>query len=759
MLISVGTSAAEMRRKISDEGVLKSLQDLKNLVESNGMLFSDLFPNIRGLTGSLDILGKNAEANAAIFERLNDTLGVTQTAFEETANTAESKLTVALAKTQVEMVKMGEQLVPLKVWWVNLKLEAVTAMSAIVGAGSKFFNFMADIGKKIGGIGVATDAMGGSFQTSLERIRTITNKIVPDMVGDVVGEYQNMSDKTSEILDEMAGRASKEYARIAESVISGALKMWESSPAGKELDLVNKIKVAQAELQKGTTGYVDELKYAVKEWQNQLEAINTAKTAVTEMVDSWETIRVDRWNKMMDTVGNRITTLFGTTMPGKIASMKESIQEVMGYMIETFADLQVPETEKAFSQMEVIAKTHLGQTMEGIKTFIKSAEVVMGPISEGEYFEKQIVALGLLAKELEGLKIEVPLIEKSMIEAMKSSISSFRGMLQDSEGEIASGFRSISNTFRDVIGKTKEGLDFIADGIRRTGKAFIDRMQGSFYGLKIKDIAAGNRQEEATLNWDVLKEAGKNFKGRWQRHIVSAGVIIRESGKSVGAAIREMIKGDGGGAALGTLLSRLGPGAAAAGEAIGAMVSKAWEWVKSTDAAQSMIERFKNSFKESLEPIINRIGIPLEKFALGLESLGDSLGGLFGTGERLGNMFEQMGRRMAALGGVIDWIAGGLQRNQLQGLVSASIIAWENASTAATPFDSTGGSVGVDGGGGGISVRQPQTINVYNYFYAPVIATGGASGIQELSVLVGETVQMYLDGGGTITTTFQGATV
>lgn len=107
-LEDMGTSAAELRKIIREQGVLAALMKIRELTNKFGEdTMAKVFPNIRALSGVLDIMGKNLEDNKKIFDSLADSAGDLGRAFGVAAKTAEFKWNAAMASGRVAMVELG----------------------------------------------------------------------------------------------------------------------------------------------------------------------------------------------------------------------------------------------------------------------------------------------------------------------------------------------------------------------------------------------------------------------------------------------------------------------------------------------------------------------------------------------------------------------------------------------------------------------------------------------------------------------------
>jgi TP901 family phage tail tape measure protein len=109
-LNSMGLSSAGLKQQIKDEGLLATLNTLKTAFDSNADAAQVVFPNIRALKGVLDLLGSGVEVNRGIFERMNSTMGMTQTAFDATSQSAEFRLRKALNSSKESFAQLGATL-------------------------------------------------------------------------------------------------------------------------------------------------------------------------------------------------------------------------------------------------------------------------------------------------------------------------------------------------------------------------------------------------------------------------------------------------------------------------------------------------------------------------------------------------------------------------------------------------------------------------------------------------------------------------
>ena len=147
-LNAMGLSSAGLKQQIKEEGLLATLQTLKTEFDQNSDAAAQVFPNIRALKGVLDLLGSGAATNAEIFNRMNSTMGATQTAFDATSQSAEFKMRKALGVVRESFSQLGSQLL------TGLLPIFQQVTGAIQQVFSAFFNLDSGTQKLILGLGV-----------------------------------------------------------------------------------------------------------------------------------------------------------------------------------------------------------------------------------------------------------------------------------------------------------------------------------------------------------------------------------------------------------------------------------------------------------------------------------------------------------------------------------------------------------------------------------------------------------------------------
>lgn len=106
-LTEMGLSSAELRKQLKEKGLLSTLQTLKQNFEGNDTAAQRVFGNVRALSGIMDLLGANVDTTNDIFNRMTDSLGATDKAFDTLAESQEFKLRKAINETKNSFMETG----------------------------------------------------------------------------------------------------------------------------------------------------------------------------------------------------------------------------------------------------------------------------------------------------------------------------------------------------------------------------------------------------------------------------------------------------------------------------------------------------------------------------------------------------------------------------------------------------------------------------------------------------------------------------
>ena len=106
-LAEMGLSAAGLREQIKEKGLFSTLETLTTAFDGNIEATTEVFGNIRALSGVLDLMGASAEDNAELFALMADGIKITDEAMAITAETAEFKFNQAMAGAKAILLEIG----------------------------------------------------------------------------------------------------------------------------------------------------------------------------------------------------------------------------------------------------------------------------------------------------------------------------------------------------------------------------------------------------------------------------------------------------------------------------------------------------------------------------------------------------------------------------------------------------------------------------------------------------------------------------
>lgn len=170
----MGTSAQNLRSTLSEKGLMPALMQINELSKKYGdTVFSNVFPNVRALTGALSLMGDKLNANRAILNAVTNSSGDMQKAFLTASDTIEFKFNQDVSTVKASMIELAlslrSQLIPLfegfaksiqslTQWYTNL---SVSSQQLIL----KFGIFLAILGPLTISIGLLMRGLNGIIAT------------------------------------------------------------------------------------------------------------------------------------------------------------------------------------------------------------------------------------------------------------------------------------------------------------------------------------------------------------------------------------------------------------------------------------------------------------------------------------------------------------------------------------------------------------------------------------------------------------------
>lgn len=395
-LQAMGTSSQEMRKKIKDEGLINALFDLKEMTGKFGEeAMARVFPNIRALMGTLDLMGSSAEDNAKIFDRISGDTNALNDAFKAAAETTDFKWNQALSKLQSVAIGFFDVLksaaLPILDKLIGLLDFVSNAFEAMSPGMQKAMLIMAAglaaLGPILSIAGAAVlglTAVIGGLVTTITSIMTISAAVtafgglgaVLAAVGTAIGGFISAALPIIAIVGTIAAVAGSLIGLVltSEKVRNGIKDKFDSivnkvkEVAGFIKDHINEIKGAFGGLIKGiTTGNFDSF---IIFMQNLVPKETTAK--IMKLVASFSSFR-DKMISIRDT----IIKIFAP---------------VGDILMKTFSNLDFGPVKESFSQ--------IGATIGPLLTALKSIGIVIGAVLVG--------AFGILLGVINGIAAAIP---------------------------------------------------------------------------------------------------------------------------------------------------------------------------------------------------------------------------------------------------------------------------------------------------------------------------------------------------------------
>ncbi|QDP61083.1 MAG: putative minor tail protein [Prokaryotic dsDNA virus sp.] len=153
-LEQMGLSSEKLRQNIQENGLLNTLQLLKQRFGENDDAQARVFGSARALMGVMDLLGENFESTQQIMEGMNNSTGLTEDAFKTLEQTSSQKLKKSMNILSEDFQDMGSILL------TTLQPALSKLMEVVSGAFQTFNNLSQGTQNVIIGIGGLVIAIG-----------------------------------------------------------------------------------------------------------------------------------------------------------------------------------------------------------------------------------------------------------------------------------------------------------------------------------------------------------------------------------------------------------------------------------------------------------------------------------------------------------------------------------------------------------------------------------------------------------------------
>ena len=251
-LAEAGTSMGELRAMAGEQGLAATLNFLVQKFEGNEEALARVIPNIRALGGVLGTSGVQGDRFIEITESINESLGLTNKAFEETTKTSGFQFRQSMTELNVQMLAMGNTALPvltaaldgMKLFLEDISTTVEVTVKAIVFLGEKVgelatlieenigevsvvWTTLQDAAEKVGKVfddvfGVGGDiinAVGSAVSSVENEVTNIVSKLGPvgeavNEVGEFFGDVFGIGGVIASAIEYMADKAAEEVEAI-----------------------------------------------------------------------------------------------------------------------------------------------------------------------------------------------------------------------------------------------------------------------------------------------------------------------------------------------------------------------------------------------------------------------------------------------------------------------------------------------------------------------------------------------------------------
>lgn len=211
-LDGLGLSVEQLRQSIQDKGFVATMNDLAAALKGNVDQAAALFPEVRGLNGFLTAFAGNGEKTAAALDRIRNSAGITEEAFDRASKTFEFQKQLLKNQVNVALIQLGNEILPS----VTSAMQLLVALAPSVGSA----------------LAVVGNVLATPFNAAARLILDIS-KTVQDMVrvvqavlkGDWQAAWQGAGQVALDILT-LTGHA---ILAVIGSTMTGVLTLIESA--------------------------------------------------------------------------------------------------------------------------------------------------------------------------------------------------------------------------------------------------------------------------------------------------------------------------------------------------------------------------------------------------------------------------------------------------------------------------------------------------------------------------------------------------
>jgi len=536
-LKSVDLSYKQLRKSLREDGLLATLQLLKDRFGGNTIATAKFFGNVRALTGVMDMLGAGAETTEDIFGRMSDTTGILDSAFEATASTSGFQLQQALSSVKNSLIEIGDAIAPFVEMAAEKLQQLVAAFKALSPEQKKMAMLFAAIAAVVGPLLIVLGA-------------------VVSALGALVGVMGAISLPVLAVIAAVA------------AFVAVVVLLWTKSEAFRNgvIAIWNAVRAAVAQA-------VDQLKKKLDENADKIDAVKQAFSTVWEFLNKYVIPAIAKFyefylSKLIEGLGLLISGLidtaayffdvgveafkvgkkifnFGKTVIDAISDaidtvreLPETVREALGnakdWLFQTGKDMIQGLMDGASQLLPNMGRFFLDQLPSWIVGPFKKALGIASPSKVFAGFGADIINGLTDALEAGGDNVRAAM-QTAFIDKVKSVRAGLKQELEAQRQIFKDYARDVASSIIGNINFSEIAPEFNEDG-ERVGMTFLEGLKAQAekvkeFSTKIKQLIAMDLSEEALQQ---VLAAGVNAGTRIADELIAGGsTAIDETNKLV----------------------------------------------------------------------------------------------------------------------------------------------------------------------------------------------------------------------------------
>lgn len=498
-LAAVGTSAEDIRKNVQEKGLFPALQELSQRIGGieNAETFARVFGNVRALTAVLQLVGPAAAENAEIFERLGNSAGDLDDAFDAYSTTLDKKFNQAFANSRVALIELGRGLKPIITLLLDISTILAKAGSALAGLEvfgvpvGRFFIGFASI------LTIGIVAIAAVMKSTSALIRLFSNLHI------TLAGTTYMYDATTKTMYKYTGAAVSAAAATRSAALGAAGWTAMNSKLATSLAMVQKankfLLIATVALTiigsiwSAWKGKTDKAKASTEDFTKSLGNMN-------ELLD--ETVKYGESTLLFNVETNVKTAKLEQSMNRAKEQILEQSPQFFDTIKQSFTTLGVES-----GQLYVVAL--MNSMFSGMTT---DAKATLKALFEREFGLDPSDWENMMVPEVTGDLIADSLVYSALFAARnanKEAASKIKGTT----------FKDFNDALNNAFVIQLDGSRVLADtdlegSLNQFGQSFTDIIQETGGNVAPLIVALNEMQEAGTLNASTLDNTlGKALKG------------------------------------------------------------------------------------------------------------------------------------------------------------------------------------------------------------------------------------------------------